>query len=298
MDMKSEDIHLKYLAVNRNDLLWGLAVNSVGFQNVGPGKPYPPTGHPSRYLFSEERGRILNEFQVLYITEGQGVFRSATLPNPVSITAGTMFMLFPGEWHTYRPDPATGWKEYWIGFEGPLAQEIAGKGFFAPEKAVFRPGLHDEIVNLYEEAIQVASGQASGFQQRLMGIVVHLMGMAVFYNRQQVFSQVSDLINRAKILIARQYRTIRPEDIAQELSMGYSNFRRIFKEYTGFSPARYIQEVRFARVKESLTNSTLPVKQIAYENGFENYDYFFTAFRRITGMTPVAYRELTQGRKR
>ena len=294
MDMKSEDIHLKYLAVNRNDLLWGLAVNSVGFQNVGPGKPYPPTGHPSRYLFSEERGRILNEFQVLYITEGQGVFRSATLPNPVSITAGTMFMLFPGEWHTYRPDPATGWKEYWIGFEGPLAQEIAGKGFFAPEKAVFRPGLHDEIVNLYEEAIQVASGQAS----RLMGIVVHLMGMAVFYNRQQVFSQVSDLINRAKILIARQYRTIRPEDIARELSMGYSNFRRIFKEYTGFSPAKYIQEVRFARVKESLTNSTLPVKQIAYENGFENYDYFFTAFRRIIGMTPVAYRELTQGRKR
>ena len=298
MNMKSEDIHLKYLAVNRNDLLWGLAVNSVGFQNVGPGKPYPPTGHPSRYLFSEERGRILNEFQVLYITEGQGVFRSATLPNPVPITAGTMFMLFPGEWHTYRPDSAIGWKEYWIGFEGPLAQEIAGKGFFAPEKAVFRPGLHDEIVNLYEEAVQVASGQASGFQQRLMGIVVHLMGMAVFFNRQQVFSQVSDLINRAKILISRECQTLRPEDIARKLNMGYSNFRKIFKEYTGFSPARYIQDVRFARIKESLTNSTLPVKQIAYENGFENYDYFFTAFRRITGMTPVAYRELTQGRKR
>ena len=296
--MKSEDIPLKYLAVNRNDLLWGLAVNSVGFQNVGPGKPYPPTGHPSRYLFSEERGRILNEFQVLYITEGQGVFRSATLPNPVPITAGTMFMLFPGEWHTYRPDPATGWKEYWIGFEGPLAQEIAGKGFFAPEKAVFRPGLHDEIVNLYEEAVQVASGQASGFQQRLMGIVVHLMGMAAFFNRQQVFSQVSDLINRAKILISRECQTLRPEGIARKLNMGYSNFRKIFKEYTGFSPARYIQDVRFARIKESLTNSTLPVKQIAYENGFENYDYFFTAFRRITGMTPVAYRELTQGRKR
>jgi AraC-like DNA-binding protein len=209
-----------------------------------------------------------------------------------------MFMLFPGEWHTYRPDPATGWKEYWIGFEGPLAQEIAGKGFFAPEKAVFRPGLHEEIVNLYEEAVQVASGQASGFQQRLMGIVVHLMGMAVFFNRQQVFSQVSDLINRAKILISRECQTLRPEDIARKLNMGYSNFRKIFKEYTGFSPARYIQDVRFARIKESLTNSTLPVKQIAYENGFENYDYFFTAFRRITGMTPVAYRELTQGRKR
>ena len=296
--MKDEDIHLKYLAVNKNDLLWGLAVNSTGFQDVGRGKPYPPTGHPSRYLFSEERGRILNEYQVLYITEGQGVFRSASLSAPVHITSGTMFVLFPGEWHTYRPDPSTGWKEYWIGFEGPLAHDIAEKGFISPERPVFRLGLHDEIVNLYEEAIQVASDQASGFQQRLMGIVVHLMGLAVYYNRQQVFSQVGDLINRAKIIISRQYDTIRPEDVARLLSMGYSNFRKVFKEYTGFSPAKYIQDVRFARVKEILTNSTLPVKQIAYDNGFENYDYFFTAFRRITGMTPLAYRELTQGRKR
>ena len=79
--------------------------------------------------------------------------------------------------------------------------------------------------------------------------------------------------------------------------MGYSNFRRIFKEYTGFSPAKYIQEVRMNRVKEALTNSSLPVKQIAFEAGYENEDYFFTAFRRITGMTPLAYREKTQGKK-
>ena len=51
-----------------------------------------------------------------------------------------------------------------------------------------------------------------------------------------------------------------------------------------------------SRVKEALTNSTLPVKQIAYDFGFENYDYFFTAFRRLTGKTPSEYRALTQGR--
>ena len=296
--MSNGDIHLKYLAVNRNDLQWGLAVNSVGSQIVAPGQPYPPTGHPSRYLFTEEHGRILNEYQLLYITEGQGVFRSATLTHPVTITSGHLFLLFPGEWHTYRPDPATGWKEYWIGMEGPLAETWIRKGFFSPEKPVFHVGLHDEIVNLYEEAIQVASDQASGFQQRLMGIVTHLMGLGVYYSRMETFSEVGDLINRAKIIVSEQYRTIGPEELATQLCMGYSNFRKIFKEYTGFSPAKYIQEVRFAKVKEDLTNCTLPVKQVAFENGFENYDYFFTAFRRITGMTPIAYRDLTQGRNR
>ena len=100
-------------------------------------------------------------------------------------------------------------------------------------------------------------------------------------------------MNRAKILIADQFRTITPESLAEQLNMGYSNFRRIFREYTGFSPAKYIQEVRISKVKEAITNTKKPIKQIAYEMGFENEDYFFTAFRRLTGMTPVQYREFT-----
>ena len=293
----NEDIHLKYLAANKNDLEWGIAVNSVGTQNVAPGEPYPPTGHPSRYLFTEERGRVLNEYQIIYITEGKGYFRSASTPHKIPVGRGSIFTLFPGEWHTYRPDPATGWKEYWIGLEGALPDNWVNNGFFTREHPVYQVGLHNEMVDLYNEAIQVAMAQESGFQQRLMGIVTHLMGLGVFFNRQEAFSEVNEQINQAKILISEQFRTISPEEVAAKLCMGYSNFRKIFKEYTGFSPAKYIQEVRFAKVKEALTNSTLPVKQIAYEMGFENYDYFFTAFRRVAGMTPTAYRDMTQGRQ-
>ena len=87
-----------------------------------------------------------------------------------------------------------------------------------------------------------------------------------------------------------------PEEVARQLCMGYSNFRRIFKEYTGLSPAKYIQQVRMGKVKEALTNSIRPVKEIAFEMGYENQDYFFTAFRRLTGMTPQEYRAFTQGK--
>ena len=294
--MNHNDIHLKYLVANRSDRLWGLAVHSVGSQSIGVGEPYPPTGHPSRYLFSEERGRILQEYQLLYITEGQGWFRSATLSHKVALTPGSLFLLFPGEWHSYRPDPATGWKEFWIGFDGALIDGWVKNGFFSPERPVFQVGLHDDLVNLYQEAIQAATEQESGFQQHLLGIVNHLLGLAYCYARQEAFSEVGDQINRAKIYISEHFRSVRPEEVASHLCMGYSKFRKIFKEYTGFSPARYIQEVRFAKVKEALTNSNLPVKQIAWEMDFDNYDYFCTAFRRLTGMTPMAYRNMTQGR--
>ena len=76
----NDAIHLKYLAIGPNDLLWGLAVHSVGFQEVGPGEVYPPSNHPSRYLFTVERGRVLDEYQLLYVTRGEGTFRSRSLP--------------------------------------------------------------------------------------------------------------------------------------------------------------------------------------------------------------------------
>jgi len=290
-----QDIHLKYLAVNPQDLHWGIAVNSVGCQQIGPGDPYPPVGHPARYLFSEERGRILNEYQLLYISEGRGRFRSASTGRWLPIQAGNFFLLHPGEWHSYRPDPDTGWKEYWIGFEGPIIDDRIRNGFFPKEKPVLRAGIRSDVIDLYEQAIQAATEQKSGFQPLLGSIVVHLTGLAYYYDRQDTFSEADELINRAKIIIADEYRTIGPEEVAEHLCMGYSNFRKTFKEYTGFSPAQYIREVRLNKVKEALTNSTLPVKQIAYEFGYENYDYFFTAFRRLTGMTPSDYRDLTRG---
>ena len=68
-------IHLKYLAISQTDLKWGMTINSVGFQNIAAHMPYPPGNHPSRYLFSTDNGRVLNEYQLLYITRGGGEIR-------------------------------------------------------------------------------------------------------------------------------------------------------------------------------------------------------------------------------
>ncbi len=294
----SDSIHLKYLAIGPNDLTWGVAVNSVGRQQVNPGEHYPPSNHPSRYLFSAEHGRILDEYQLLYITSGEGTFRSASLAHPVHVQQGSMFLLFPGEWHSYRPDPETGWAEYWIGFQGSQMDAWVRNSFFSPATPVWQAGLHNDLVELYEEAIETAMQQKSGFQPRLGGLLAHLLSLGRFYARNEALSDVADLVNQAKILISEQFRTISPENVAESLHLGYSNFRRIFKMYTGISPARYIHDVKIGKVKETLTNTSHSIKRVAFEMGFENEDYFFTAFKRATGMTPLEYRHFTQGKGR
>ena len=169
------------------------------------------------------------------------------------------------------------------------------EALFSKESPLWNIGIHSDIVDLYTDAIETAREQRSGFQQRLSGVVAHLMSLAWYYRRNEAFSEVADKMNQAKILIAEQFRTISPEDLSKQLCLGYSNFRRIFKEYTGLAPSQYIQQIRIHRTKEMLTNTSIPIKQVAYEMGYENEDYFFTAFRRVAGMTPMEYRELTQG---
>ena len=244
-----DSVHLKYLAVNPVDLKWGTAVNSAGFQEIGAGMDYPPRNHPSRYIFTTDSGRVLQEYQLLYITQGRGKFYCETLGRnkAINVESGMMFLLFPGEWHSYHPDRQTGWKEYWIGFNGHFVDNLIKQDFFSKDRPVFKVNIHEDIVDLYKEAISAAVAQESGFQQVLAGIVGRLLSLAYFYDRNSQFqeSDTARKMGQAKVMVHDNYMNITPEEIASRLCLSYSSFRKTFKEYTGFSPARFIRNSSF-----------------------------------------------------
>ena len=60
--------HIKYLLANEQDNRWGVVVTTTGYQIIEPQTSYPPSNHPVRYLFSVEKGRLLNEYQLIYKT--------------------------------------------------------------------------------------------------------------------------------------------------------------------------------------------------------------------------------------
>lgn len=75
-----------------------------------------------------------------------------------------MFLLFPGEWHTYTPDKETGWNEYWIGFDGKIMENWEKNGFFSRESPIFNIGLNEDIILLYKRAILIAESQEANYQ--------------------------------------------------------------------------------------------------------------------------------------
>lgn len=281
----------RYLITCPADELWGIVVTSVGTQSVRPGEVYPPQEHPTRYLFKQDSGRTLDEFQLVFLSEGRGDFRSASGGHH-RLCAGDAFMLFPGEWHTYAPDPDTGWTEYWIGIKGELPDSWQGRCLFSPISPVIHAGFSEEITTCYSKAIEIASQQKAGYQQALSGLAVRIITDVLFRAKNRVFMEDSSDqgILRAKMIIAQCDGITSPEEVATQIGMGYSRFRRIFKEYTGLSPARYMLEIRMAKAKELLTNTSMQIQEIAWKLGFENADYFITAFKRTCLTTPSDYR--------
>ena len=285
--------NFKYLIPQELDLRWGLAVTTVGMAEVAPSQSYPSGNHPSDYLFNPEQGRVIHEYQIVYIAKGSGTFKSAHHPE-TKIQAGHALMLFPGEWHSYAPDPHTGWTEAWIGFTGPHAFDLVRQHFFERTNPIFDVGIIDDLWAIYARARLSAQQQAPAYQQQLAGYANLII--STVYSRSRQPSNMSNLtlnqINQAKqYMLEHITETIGMEEVAEAVGMGYSRFRKEFKTYTGFTPGNYFIHLKLAQSKELLLGQDLSCKEVAYKMGFNSVTYFHQLFYRFCGQTPNQFRK-------
>lgn len=291
-------VDFKYLMVNDRDWKYPLTVHTVGYQEIRRDTPYPLREHPSGYYFNIGEGRILREYQLLYIIEGEGFFSSQHV-HSIPVRKGSVIFLFPGEWHTYHPVEETGWTEYYIGFQGDMVGNLIRNEFLSVERPVLFVGEHEMLVELFLNAIQVAKSDKIASQQYLAGIVMHMLGMILSFSKTSEF-EANDLdqkIERAKIVMNQHLlKSIDLKQLAGELNLSYSWFRKIFKDYTGYAPAKYFQELKLRKAKESLIHTSANVKEVSFMLGFHSVEHFSLTFKKRTGMTPLEYRAYGRGR--
>ena len=291
-DYNDLGVEFKYLIVNDMDRKYGLWVNTVGFQSIQPNSPYPLRDHPSGYFFNTQKGRVLREYQFVYITKGRGVFASENTPEK-PLCRGRLIVLFPGQWHTYHPYRQTGWNEYYIGFEGPVIDNLMKNGFLSKDNQVLEVGLNEELVSLFSRALEIAEADKISSQQYLAGIVLHMMGMILSVSKNKIFEigDIDQKIEQAKIIMNENvFNNIDPEELAMRLNISYPWFRKVFRDYTGYAPAKYFQELKLRKAKQLLLSTSQSVKEISFMLAYKSTEHFFASFKKRTGFTPLEYR--------
>ncbi|AZK46630.1 response regulator [Paenibacillus lentus] len=79
-------------------------------------------------------------------------------------------------------------------------------------------------------------------------------------------------------------------EMADKLHLNYSYLSSYFKQRTNENLTSYINRVRTDKAKELLLDCKLSVSEISRLTGFSDHNYFSKVFKKMTGMTPVEYR--------
>lgn len=79
------------------------------------------------------------------------------------------------------------------------------------------------------------------------------------------------------------------EKVAQESRLSIAQFRRLFKENLGISPKSYLNNYRLERAASLLRSSSLNIKQIAFQVGYQDEHYFHNVFKKSFSLTPRQY---------
>ena len=80
------------------------------------------------------------------------------------------------------------------------------------------------------------------------------------------------------------------DELAERLILGRRNLERRFKKATGNTVMEYIQRVKMEAVKKSLETSRLGVNEVMDRVGYTDPKAFRMTFKKVTGLSPLQYR--------
>jgi len=282
-----------YLPDDRAATAWECTATSAGYTRVPPGSDYPPQRHPVDHHFTWSKGRILDAYQMVFVTEGAGWFECGKARRKDRIEAGTVMLLFPKVWHRYAPDRETGWVEHWIECRGRAFDRAYKLGSISPKKPVLRTGLDPDLLHCYERCHTLAQRSAPGRQAALATLGLHILSLLEHAGagRGDGWRQ-DDAIQRAQLRITERYpEALNMEQLARELGVGYSWFRHAFRARTGLSPKQYHVQVRLQKAQDFLANTAKSVKEIAAILGFDSPYHLSAQFKAHNGLAPDSWRK-------
>ena len=259
-----------YLPVTPADVEWGAYVVGVGSHVCKAGDKYPLEENPSLYQYSWRSGRTLPEYRVTLVSDGEGFFESEAM-GAIKVAGATLLLVFPNEWHRYRPSKKTGWTERWISANGMLFHRLYETHGITPDQAVFPigPNVERELKTRFDEFLNRIHARPAHNSRMLslhgLSLYGDLLEPLVESMVQENESQIAQhkKIDDTTVLAALEYiwtRSHRPlsvNDVARQLTVSRRTLDRKFASIIGRSVLDEINLCRIGRAKRLLRRNRL-----------------------------------------
>lgn len=130
---------------------------------------------------------------------------------------------------------------------------------------------------------------AAGSQEAFLCWLDQLM---THYAKLMRSTEKVSLIEQVKtIILSRMNEGISVTELAACVHLSADHLNRLFKKQTGMTLLEFIVEQRMSMAKKLLSASDQSVGNIALQLGYSSFSYFSKVFRKVTGVSPVEYRQ-------
>lgn len=154
------------------------------------------------------------------------------------------------------------------------------------EREDFRYIFH-KIVKEYNAPRSMSGDIINLYVKELLIMLTRFMPESLFEDE----SHISGMISKIGHLLETEYSSYHTlESIAERFNVSPSYMSHKFKEYTGISVIRYLNNCRMNEAKRLLISTDKSVKEIVEKCGFSDETNFCRTFRKLTYKTPTAFR--------
>ncbi len=268
------------------------------FQQIGHPVRRSWVDEPSLFVsyigFFESAGDFLWEqispsYTLHLIRAGRGIFSFDGVD--CEAVAGDVVMFQPDFYIQYRDFPESPWRYSWVRFEGRDVEWAVEHAGFNRQMPIRRNAASQD---LFKRLRELGSAFESGSYHPLFPLAEAwsiLEKVSPTAADAPLSSDAQDLAEACRLVIENQLAHVPTvDDLAQRFKVNRSTLFRAFKQCYHMSPKAYIDSLRFEKACALLKRTTQSVKEVAYACGFEQPDYFCTAFRRRYGLPPGEWR--------
>lgn len=270
--------------------------------------------------------RVLFDYEFVYIMEGAADIRIED--RQYRAAPGELYFFRPGVRHAMRTAERSLLRQPHIHFdlfyrpdselvnicyrplerikpeETGLFREQAGTAGLLPLPERIRLQDRGEVERLLFAIIreQERSDEYAGLSGKayFIQLLVHLLKEA--HGRLDNLPASMSPLGREKINTVGEYIRLHflaamdLDRLAAVAGLSKSHLLRQFKQVFGISPLQYQMNLRIGRAKQMLSTSQSNVSEIASYLGFADVQHFSKVFRRKTGLSPTAFRQLHDAR--
>ncbi|WP_053376290.1 helix-turn-helix domain-containing protein [Paenibacillus sp. FJAT-27812] len=234
-----------------------------------------------RYMTSRPSG--MSDWLITYTLEGKGYFQ--TPAGEEICSDGEVAILRSGVPHRYGTVPGSRWNFIWAHF--PTMLETS----YLPSEELIKislgkAGLKERVYQALKNVIQDSREQRTHWEPLCENEIRGILLLLAERCERKGDPRVEETLH----YLSRHMReTIRIEDIAQSVGLSPSRLTHLFKEETGLTIVKTINDMRIRQAAMLIKHSGRNVTEAAYDVGFHNYSHFALLFRERMGKSPRAY---------